>query len=230
MNDDPICEVESEDSKDPVTMLRRVFLKSAAGTAAVWMFPINVFAGDKPPREQVIDQLRQHLRGKKKFKTARINRIVKRAERLLPNLGRLSHGHVVIGVRLGADGDPLGISECSGGHSCAGRFDKTPTNPECTSQGTVCNAEACKEQACDNHWCNKNSCAAEACDNHLCEEQSCETEACDEHTCEDHEDEKVTAIMSKSAGWKRIQADIVSLKSAKKLKVTVAVQPSAPAK
>lgn len=106
-------------------------------------------------KAKVEKEFREALREKSQIPQARAKKLVATLNHMLPKLGDLASGQVVIGVT------PHGLQTCSGGHLCGGEGPSPgdgPDNPDC---GT----EACDTQICeDGHICNNQSCGTEACD------------------------------------------------------------------
>jgi hypothetical protein len=169
-------------------------------------------------------ELRRQLKQNTNLKLVQVNAIIDQAKLVLPRLGELSFGQVVIGVVIGPDGEVTGITGCSDGHSCAGSFQNGP-EPGCTKQGSVCHAEACNSQTCDDHWCLENACDAESCEKNGCNSQACDTEACENQGCAENTktDSEAKMQMSKSSGWGAIRANIDALKANKELDVKVVI-------
>jgi hypothetical protein len=211
-----------------VDLRRRRFVQAASGALAASFIPTAAEAAEAATtnavKKKIVADVRQQLKATTKMKPAQIDAVIVRVKDVLPQIASVSFGQLVIGVRVDQYGNPTGLSGCDDGHSCAGRFDEAPPDPTCTEQGTVCHAEACSEQSCDDHWCESNACDVEACDNNLCEEQGCDTEACAGHECTANTDTEVIAMMSKTKGWSKVQAKIDELKKAEKLQVKVVVQ------
>jgi hypothetical protein len=212
----------------PKTLGRRSFV-AAAGAAATLLVPGTADASEGKGHRRATAELRRQIKQNTNLKLAQVNAIVDRVKLVLPRLGELSFGQVVIGVAIGPNGEVTGITGCTDGHSCAGTFENHPGCDQhvgaCPENGSFCKVEACDGQACDDHWCLENACDTESCSNNECSGQSCEIEACDGQTCDlnTKTDSDVKMSMSKSPGWGAIRANIDALKANKELDVKVVI-------
>jgi hypothetical protein len=148
-------------------------------------------------RAQIVRQVKVELDRSTKVTPEQARSVLAIVNRVLPQMGQLSAGHVVVGV--GHHGTEVSVQTCSGGHLCDG---DGPTDDNCP-------VEACDTQTCTGHDC---------------ETQSCGTEACSDHSCAGTFEGFVDVSGMRSSirsGWAKVREEIDLLERTNQLKVTV---------